>query len=163
MISALQTFLPIRAERITKLMDVHCVRDRIGLNEDDALMLARLEWGFDISSGEAKRRELRIPPSVVNYFDSNGRPREKALSWEEVQKELLRGAVKSAHVRGRDMEYIEGTTAQFILNCSSTHLNSFIPYQLKLVPGTTYTSGPNGTPKITVDSFVEFLRKRRVR
>ena len=161
--TALQTILPLRALCITRLMDVHCVRDRVGLNEDDALKLARLDWGFDISSGEATRKELRLLPSTVHHFDQLGRPRERALDWEKVQEELTRGAVKALPARGREVKYIEGTTVQFILNCSSTHLNSFIPHQLKLVPGTKYSSGPNGTPKITVESFLEFLRKRRVR
>lgn len=163
MSAALQTILPMRAERLGALLDVHCVRARLGLNEDEALSLARIEWGFDISSGEAKRMELRIPASVVEHFEQLGRPRQSPAAWEDIKTEITRGAVKSFEFRVSSFEFIEGTTAQLILNCSSTHLNSFIPYQLKLVPGTNYQSGPNGTPKITVESFLEFLRKRRVK
>lgn len=160
---SLQTRMPLPTERLTVLLNVHCVRALLELNEDEALALARLEWGFDVSSGEAKRIDLRVLPAVITNFLAHGGTKPLGWDWARVRAELVRGAVKRMNSRGSEWEYIEGTTAQLILNCSSTHLNSFIPHQLKLVPGTHYQTGPNGTPRITEESFVEFLRKRRVK
>ncbi len=160
---SLQTRMPMPTERLTVLLNVHCVRALLEMNEDEALALARMEWGFDVSSGEAKRIDLRVLPAVVTNFLVHGGTKRLDWDWERVRKELVRGSLRTATIGSREVQYIEGTTAQLILNCSSTHLVSFIPHQLKLVPGTSYSSGPKGTPKITVDSFLEFLRKRRVK
>jgi hypothetical protein len=165
MTAALQTRMPLPTERITVLLNVHCVRALLELNEDETLALARMEWGFDVSSGAAKRIDLRVLPAVVTNFLVHGGTKRLDWDWERVRKELVRGSVRTATIGAHEAQYIEGTTAQLILNCSSTHLNSFLACrQLRVVPGTPEPKpGPNGTPKITAESFLEFLRKRRVR
>ncbi len=159
--SALQTQFPLVAPRLCRLLDAHCVRDRAGLDEDDALMLAKMDVGFDISGADATRMmELRVLPAVVENYLANG-ARPLKWEWQRVCDEILKGA-SVKEICG--VRFIEGTTVQQILNCSSKHVMQLVDCgQLKKVKGTNHSTGPNGTPKITVDSFLEFLRKRRVR
>lgn len=163
---ALQTQLPIRAQCLCRLLDVHCVRREAGLNEDEALALAKMDWGFDISTAVAKRVELRLLPASVDNFISTGGTKRLTWNWEQVRESLIKGAPVKQHP-GNGMsrcEFMEGKTAHRILNCSASHFMNLVGEgQIRRVAGTTHGTGPNGTPKITVESFLEFLRKRRVR
>lgn len=157
--NAVQTQLPMRAARLCRLLDVHCVRYLAERDEDAALALARMGWGFDISSADARHmRELRVLPSTVEKYLANAKTLD--CEWETVAEEILKGApVKE--IMG--IKFLDGTTVQEILNCSSTHVMDLLAaLQLKAVRGTKHSTGPNGSPKITVESFLNFLRKRKV-
>lgn len=163
---ALQTQLPMRAQSLCRLLDVHCVRVMAGIGEDDALALARMDWGFDISTGEARSIELRLLPASVENYIATGGTKRLDWTWEDVSESLVKGVPARQHsINGISRcEFIDGKTAQHILNCSSTHfMNLLNGSRLRKVPGTAHGTGPNGTPKITVESFLEFLRQRRVR
>ena len=170
MISALQTELPVADEMINPLLDVRCARHelrRFKFDEDDILNAVKggfLEWAFDISNGEMDRRmELRILPASVENFIATGGTRKLNWDWDRVAKEIIRGATRTINLRGSEIAIIEGKTAKLLLNCSGTQVNEFVPHQLKLLPGTSVSTGPNGTAQILAESFVEFLRKRRIK
>lgn len=165
--TALQTQLPIRAQSLCRLLDVHCVRREAGLNEDEALALAKMDWGFDISTAVARRIELRLLPASVDNFITAGGTKRLNWNWEQVRDSLIKAAPvkQTPALAGRAAaDFIEGKTAHRILNCSPSHIMNLIDEgQIRRVAGTTHGTGPTGSPKITVESFLEFLRKRRVR
>jgi hypothetical protein len=141
-------------------------RDRLpGHDEDDVLALIEetggLTWAWSI--GLSYTREIRILTKCVEHFAKTG----KGLDWtfERVLKEVLRGYKKP---------FITGTRLQIILNCSSTHIMNLLNSELRtsdakhwtpnselrIVPGTSWTTGPQGSPLIVTATFVEFLKAR---
>jgi hypothetical protein len=153
-------------------------RDRLpGHDEDDVLALIEetggLTWAWNIgrvngetphAAGLGIAREIRILTKCVEHFAKTG----KGLDWtfERVLKEVLRGYKKP---------FITGTRLQIILNCSSTHIMNLLNSELRtpnaahrtpnselrLVPGTSWTTGPAGSPLIVTESFIEFLKARQ--
>jgi hypothetical protein len=133
---------------------------RFEFDEDDIAGLVgdgRLV-GWDIAAPRAERRELRLwAPSIERFAERNfGRPAlgEITFQWAEIVQTLLRPSNQS---------WVVGTEVQFALNCSSTHVIGLIEHRppvLKLMPGTSYQTGRNGSPKIARDSFVNFLTNR---
>ena len=128
-------------------------RDRLpGHDEDDVLALIEetggLTWAWNIGLGEA--REVRILTKCVNYFAAHGKPLN--WDWPQVKDEILRGWSKP---------FIPGTRLQIILNCSSTHIINLIEgREMKVMPGTSWNTGPAGSPLIQTASFWEFLQRR---
>jgi hypothetical protein len=130
-------------------------RDRLpGHDEDDVLALIEetgdLSWAWNIGLGDA--REIRLLTKCVEHFAATG----AELDWEfdRVLKAILHGYKKP---------FIGGTHLQILFNCSSTHVINLIEADvLAVLPGTSWNTGPKGTPLVALESFVGMLKTRRV-
>jgi hypothetical protein len=60
----------------------------------------------------------------------------------------------------REQEAITGLHIQRICNVSATHVTALIRRKL-LVPLSGWRTGPGGSPRILISSFLEFLESRR--
>jgi hypothetical protein len=133
------------------------VRDRIaGLDEDDVLAQIEetggLAWAWNIASDLSGAREVRVLTRCVEHFSTTGKPLK--WSFERVLDEIFAGF---------DKAFLQGTRVKLMLNCSSTHvINLILAKALKTVPGTSWNTGPAGSPVITRESFVQFLNDRRL-
>lgn len=155
--------LPIVDEAINPFHSVESLRREVrGYDEDDILRLVHLQLivAFDISNGDHDRRmELRFLPASVDHFKSTNGREPFPFDWESTRKEIFKGLTQ----RLGDVQFVEAKKAKLVLNCSGSQLMSFVPRQIKTVPNTRWSSGPNGSAKLLVDSLLEFLRKRRVK
>lgn len=125
-------------------------RDRLSGYDIMALVeeTGQLPWAWNIGLGRA--REIRVLAACVDHFARTGR----GLRWEwrRVVEEIFRGC---------DKPFLTGRQARYILKCSPPYVMRLIENEsLKLLPGTGWQRGWAGSPLISCESFVEFLRAR---
>ena len=155
--------LPLRKFRapsyVSPLMEVGTARGALKLNEDEVLELVEVRLaliGFNIASPGTRRRELRIlAESVYAYskVDHDLNPEYYCALTQET-------AIASILPR-HNKPWFEGTELAALLICSSALIIDLIGSKcLEKLPGTTIHPGPGGTPLITRDSFVAFLKER---
>lgn len=156
MIAARQTKMILPGEKVfCPMTTVSGVRDRIaGLDEDDVVALieetGELTHAWNIGLGGSSER--RILTRCVEHFARTGRP--LILSQAQVLKEIF---------AGYDKPFLTGTRVRLILNCGSTHIINIVEAgDLSTVPGTSWNTGPNGSPLITRESFIAFLNGRKL-
>lgn len=165
----LQFAMPVVDERINPFHTIESVRRELpGYDEDDICRLCEFGYllAFDLANGEQdRRRELRILPASVSYFtDANTRRAPFPFDWLKLRETIFKGVIGKTYSRAGDLvEFVENKKARLVLNCSPTHLLSFVPHQIKPVPGSERGPGPKGSPKLLLDSLLDFLRKRRVK
>lgn len=139
------------------LVCVNAVMGRLDLNEDAVLRL--VEEGkliaFDIRRKGARARALRVlDASVGDHL--HGRPipfPETPQDLQQIVSLVLPGqgeTVTAANVAGR-------------LNCSSEHVRRLIADRLLIRVGPKARRGLNGSPAITRQSLVAFLKRRLVK
>lgn len=157
---ALQTILPIRADKYCVLLTCAGVRTVLAdfdLDNDGVIEACEEHWlapAFDI--GMEGRRDLRILPSAVKFFDATGGSRTRRMTLAEMFAEVLRG-------RPCPEGWISGESARAILNCEGGHINGLVDEGwLETVPGWKRRCGPGGSDRITLASFKAFLQGRLV-
>lgn len=130
----------------------------VGHDEDDILSLIEegfLAYAWNIALSTHAARDPRIFPDCIAWYARTMGKGTYTRTDDQVLAELLK--------TNGDKPFIKGTTVRLILNCSSTHLINLVEAkQLALQPGTSYQRGPTGTPLVTVASFRQFLRSRRL-
>jgi hypothetical protein len=138
------------------MMSVDSAKGALDRNEDEVVELIGA-WlvAWNIASPDAQRRELRIltrsVSMAVKFLDTDTRP--PRWDWQEIL-----GLVLPAH----DKPWFTGIEIQRMLNCGSTHVveNLIEKKALRMMPGTTYSTGPGGSPVVQRESFVSFLSAR---
>jgi hypothetical protein len=109
-----------------------------------------LPWCWDVALNrkDGHKRELRILPAcVADYL----RGRVCGLEWAEVRRLLLPD--------GEPM--LVATDISRLLNVSGTHTSHLIKRKL-LTACSAWRRGPGGSARVTADSFIGFLKARRV-
>lgn len=137
-----------------------------GYDEDNILDLIdngflAFTWDISIKPGKTAREFRIFPPCIAHCKKS---PNEEfPLSFDAVVAQLL--------ARHNDKPFLMGTTVKLLLNCGATHLINLVDSgALRCLPNNPaiqksknpilYRRGPNGSPCITRDSFISFLRER---
>jgi len=129
-----------------------------GLDEDDVIDLVesrRVEVAFDISLGIlGRRRELRILPAALDFYKQHGGKKTSAWDWPRITQEIL---------NGYRLDFINGMDMRLLLNCSGTQINTLIAVgRMALAPGSICRSGPNGSPRVLLNSFLAWLKRRKI-
>lgn len=145
-------------------MTVDAVKGALDRGEDEVLDLAAAGWLvlWNIAGPQAERREVRIlARSVSTALKHLDGELEEPPRWRWEDVLVLLG------LAGRDgsqvKPWLTGREVQRLLNCSSTHVINLIecrPAALRVMPGTSYRSGPGGSPAVARESVIEFLRDR---
>jgi hypothetical protein len=153
----LQRKLPLDETPALVLADVAAARMALpGHDEDDILAMiedGQLAYAWNIGLGTA--REIRIYPPCVEHYRRTGGSRQFNPAEPAVLAELLS--------RNGEKPFIKSSVLRLILNCGSTHLINLIEAKaLRVVPNTTWGTGPNGAALVTIDSLKTFLQTRRL-
>jgi len=125
------------------------------LDKSTSEVLERIEnggllwcWDVALNRKDGRKRELRILPAcVADYL--RGQPCR--LGWAQVLSLLLpdeKPALLSQEVAR-------------LLNVSGTHLYHLVLRKV-LIAGSAWRRGPGGCARITTESFIGFLKARRV-
>ena len=122
----------------------------VGKSEDVALRMiedGQLRWAFNVAFRNGRgAKALRVLPRCVGDFMAG---RQCEMEFADVAAALTCGA----------SETIAATEIAAGLNISSTHVYHLISSgQLKARSG--WHSGPRGSARVRLDSFVGFLRER---
>lgn len=144
--------------RVAPMHTVRGVMAILDRNEDQVLKLiasGHLSWAFDIAMGQ-KVREIRVLPASVILYQAGVPSR---LNWEEIAASLVPDA---AQARAGVVVALTSLDIQRILNASQRHVEELICcQQLKRIADGR--RGPGGSCKVSAESFLGFLRKRRLR
>ena len=130
-----------------------------GLDENAILALVeegQLLYAWNIGLGAA--REMRIyPPCLTHYACTAG-----ARPFPETDDQVIAAMLGTLHVT-TSAAWVTGRMLSLLFNCGSTQIINMLDARLlKLLPGTGWKTGPNGSPHITVDSLKQFLITRRL-
>jgi excisionase family DNA binding protein len=138
------------ASRRVRMLTVRGTMPILDCDEDAILRLVDeglLAWCFDVALRKGRgSKELRIFPQSVGNFRAQ---RNGHLEFEEVARALTRG----------ETETITAHEISAVLNVSSTHVYKLIAAgQLRAC--SNWRTGPRGSARVSVDSFVRFLAER---
>ena len=130
-----------------------------GLDENAILALVedgQLLYAWNLGLGAA--RDMRIyPPCLVHYARTAG-----ARPFPDTEDEVSAALLGTLHVT-TSTAWVTGRMLSLLFNCSSTQIINMLDARLlKLLPGTGWKTGPNGSPHITADSLKQFLISRRL-
>ena len=129
-----------------------------GHDEDDIKALWEegfLLYAWNIGLGEAI--EARILPDCIEHYQRTLGSRPDPRTETQVTAALLKA------MRVEHKPYVPVSAVRLLLNCSSTQVYNLIEAKLlKVQPGTTWTTGPNGSALVSVESFKTFLQTRRL-
>jgi hypothetical protein len=144
---AARTLIPLEA--------VMVLTDR---SEDAVIELmdcGALPWAWDIARAGADRRELRIWRDCLVAWLANPCEtyRQQRFSMESEEAVLA-----SLFPHGRPEQ--RGTELQRMFSCGHSHIINLIADGL-LTSTTEIRTGPNGSPRITRLSVIQFLQSRR--
>jgi hypothetical protein len=131
-----------------------------GHDEDDILALVeegQLLYAWNIAAcGDEGRRELRIYPECIEHLKNH--PKKGYPKTEHQVAAAIRTACK-----GGDKPFVTGRALRLVLNCGINLITDLLNAKaLSVLPGTSWTTGPNGSALITVESLEQFLKERRV-
>lgn len=153
--------LPIAVKARIPMLDVKCVRRELSMtiNEVEAIpcggSLPESPWCWDIGLGTFRsgngRRELRfLERSIVGFKETGRFP---TLTFSQVLAELM----------PHSKPFLKGTELQRMFLCESEMILRLIAKkELERVKGSSQGVGPQGSPVVTRESVVEFLKARRV-
>ena len=135
------------------LLPVRGVMSLIDKNEDQVLGLiddGSLAWAFDLALDpkRGRNREIRVLPAAVAAYL---RAQACSLEWPDVLRLLL----------PHDEPMILSRDITRILNVSGTHTYNLARRKL-ITPRSTWRRGRGGCAQFAAESFVEFLKSRRV-
>lgn len=126
-----------------------------GHDEDD--ILALIEEGiilhaWNIALKKTAAREIRILPACIDHYKSTGGARPFPIG----------GPDPLAPILATDKPFILGARLKLILNCGATHIINLVDAKLlRVLPGTKYQRGPNGSPVIEMKSLLSFMQARQ--
>jgi hypothetical protein len=119
-------------------------------NEDAGLALienGRLRWAFNVAASQNQHsKELRILPQCVGDFLAG---RECTLRFEDVAAAMIGGRAES----------LRATDIARALNVSPSHVYSLIR-KGELKACSRWHRGSRGSARVSVESFLGFLRRR---
>lgn len=127
------------------------------VTEDDVVAWieeGKLQWAFNIASRDAKAREVRILSACIHAAQ-----REEAFdeSFEQVLARIIPPAVKGKPWLTLNPQVITA------IHCMPTHgIDLLLEGEFETVRNNKPKRGPNGSPLITRESFVAFLKERRM-
>ena len=141
------------------LATVETARQQLpGHDEDDIKALweeGHILYAWNIGLGEAI--EARLLPDSIDHYKRTQGARPDPRTEPQVITSLLRA------LRVEHKAIVCARALRLLLNCSSTQIYNLLDAKLlKIQPGTTWTTGPNGSAIITIDSFKTFLQTRRL-
>lgn len=151
----------IRVAPHSPLITIDAARALLGreYDADDILMLVDdgfLPWAFSIATRASRRREIRLLDACVEHYRLTQGHREFVMDWPEVIK-LIWPPARAIQNAATSIELAAS------LCCSSDTCLSLIGEKsLHLVPGTIWRRGNGGSPLVTKESFVQFLKNRRL-
>ena len=134
------------------LLPIQGVMSLVAMTQDQALALideGKLLWAWDLGlqHKRARRRLLRVLPACVADFLVS---RECLLEFQDVLSQLL--PPTGAAVTVASVSMLLNVTNDFVYALASRG-------ELKLL--TRCRKGPGGSARISVPSFIEFLKQRR--
>lgn len=136
-----------------------------GHDEDDVLCLIEEgfiahAWNIALSNSDETRREIRIWPDCITWYSRTQGKGQYPKTEAQVFDQLFAHRQSELPAAQR---HITSTRLRLILNCSSTHIISLIESkQLSVLPGTSWSTGPNGAALVTLNSITAFLKSRRL-
>ncbi len=166
--TALQCRLSLKYERAPALVGVETARFLLADYDVDEDAILRLiddgvilhAWNIALTVGLIKenvpvRREIRIWPDCLKWFcETNGRGEYKRTEGQVLDELFSRFAVRPAR---HEEHHIRSTRLRRLLNCGSTHITNLIESKsLAVLPGTSWSTGPNGAALVTLSSIVSF-------
>jgi hypothetical protein len=152
--SALQKVMPLNDAKICVLLDPGAVRAQLSTYHFDEHEVVELIEAHELAPawniGLGARRELRVLPSAISFYEQTGGSRRRRMLRAEILAELYRGL--------SSQPVLEGELIRRVLNCSADHLTRLVDEgYLAQAAGTEYRRGPGGSPKIPRASFEQFL------
>jgi hypothetical protein len=155
---AAQPQLPIRDPRHRPTVGIEGAKHLVDVSEDELLALiedGRVSHAWHIGLGSLHREVRILRRSLDNYLARL----DGAKVTDPTDFEALTLLLPPGHTK----PFLTGTDIQRALNCVSTHVINLIEARaLVLQPGTSWTTGPAGSPLVTVSSFAQFLKTRRL-
>ena len=156
----------ISVERTRALVSLETVMSvLVDFDEDQILSLIfdhfNLGPAFNIASQNARNRELRVLMQYVKEFKlSGGQSKPKRMVSEAIWLPMILQTVSGLN---NDKPFFSGGEVQQLLNCKATHvINLLEEGSLALLPNTPrWRPGKGGSPVISRDSLVTFLKKRQ--
>lgn len=141
------------------MMTVDAAKGILDCTEDEIVEWVEVQRAlvaWNIASPGAARRELRLLTRSVSEFIRDN-PQRDDCYYCAICPDIAIAAVLPDHQK----PWLTGLEVQRSLNCGSTHVIGLVESKLlKLMPGTNYQRGPGGSPSISRDSFVAFLKSR---
>lgn len=118
-----------------------------------------IAWAFNIASKRAERRkEVRVLSCLLNEPN-----RLAKFSFSDVLEIIFPRSRHAGRHEAVKPNYVLGTELTYAWSCDNDHVLALIDEEsLRLVSDTKIRRGPNGTPVITWDSIVAFLRSRKI-
>lgn len=135
------------------LCDVNAAASDLGLRTQEILELAEIGLliVFDISTKPHSKREFRILKKSIEMLIASRGKKFPDMVWPEILKLVLPD----------EKPELRGVQIQRILNCSEAHVINLIEArELQIVERSTYGRGPDGSPRIQTNSFIDFLKRR---
>lgn len=148
----------IRVELHPPLIRIATARAMLNVESDairELYQTGDIAWAWDIGLGR-EHQEVRLLTRSVNGYATT---QEKCgLGGESVESVI-------AHILAREHKpWVEGVHLKFLLDCERWLIMDLVRQcELLLLPKTSYTTGPNGSPKITRESVIKFLKQRRIK
>jgi hypothetical protein len=156
-----QLKLPLRLLVRTPMLTLAGARGALGIGEDDIrdmIESAELPWAWDISTKGAGRTELRILAACVEHAQKDLLSRTSPVGPPEINEaDVIR------LLYGEERPWLWGKEFHRAWNFDRRHLfNLIFDGSLQLLPRTRWRRGPGGSPCVTWNSAVEFLRARKL-
>jgi hypothetical protein len=129
-----------------------------GADEDELVRLIdsrQIEVAFNISLGsQSRRREIRILPAALEFYKQHGGKKSLGWDWQRIAIEIL---------NGYGLDWISGKDMRLLLNCGDTQVSTIIAVgRMALAPGSLCRPGPHGSPRVMLQSFLAWLRRRKI-
>jgi hypothetical protein len=154
-----QRKLPLDDSPSLTLATVAAARESlVGHDEDDIKALwedGHILYAWNIGLGDAI--EARILRDCIDHYKKTLGSRPYPNTDAQVTAALVKA------MRAEHKPFVPVSILRLLLNCSSTQVYNLLDAKLlKIQPGTTWQTGPNGSALITVESFKQFLIARRL-
>ena len=152
--ATIQKVMPLNDAKICVLLDPGAIRAQLATYHYDEHEVVELIEAHELAPafniGLGARRELRVMPSALAFYQQTGGSRRRRMLTPEILAELYRGLPAQP--------VLAGELIRRVLNCSADHLTRLVDEgYLEQAAGTEYRRGPGGSPKIPRASFEEFL------
>ena len=137
------------------MVDMAAARSALGCDVDDVLDLieeGNLAWAWDIGLGK-RRSEMRIYAGCINGYEVTG----VKCNLENASEDDIYGSILARETK----PWIPGIRLKSVLNCENGLVIDLVKAkEFEILPG-GWRRGPGGSPLITKESVVAFLKRRR--
>jgi len=160
-----QRKLVLPGERTTLVLaTVASAREQLpGHTEDDVTALieeGHLLHAWNIGLGQA--RDIRIWPECISHYLRTAGSQPSTINHQPSTRRYPRTLDQViAQMLQTNKPYLTSSQLRLLLNCGPTHILHLVEAgALSLMPGTTYTRGPQGAALITIQSLKAFFQNR---